>query len=425
MGVCVSKAGGSDPYLNVEILFSGQLASYKLTDHVGRGTYSFVRKATVLPNSWTRKLHCEELPPEFVAKVVIKLLPGTPDTYREVRARHHAIFGELKHADEARQNNPGPQADQRVAALQAKLKECQATLSVHIKSTPLDRIAVERKLLELAQHDALTKLFDWGEDEFQFYFVFPRYGLDLAAWLNSHTCAELDLVEACKGILEALGFLHSKRICHRDVKPANVMLRGKAPREGVVLGDLGLACVLENAVDFYSEQVGSEAFMAPEVFEGSGTFASDVWACGIALIRVWCGRFPPRKSPEVCQSPSSSRLDGTLRMSKQFSGLSLDRSLTMPGPVARTNNKDWQRSSGFRVVLPRKFVTGTSRSVSPGPSTRKTHVDFSDPVFDRFSARWQELLRLVVGPLEERPSALGSLELLMTWRKELVLSAAD
>mmetsp|Transcript_63729 Transcript_63729/g.170761 ORF Transcript_63729/g.170761 Transcript_63729/m.170761 type:complete len:448 (-) Transcript_63729:70-1413(-) len=431
MGVCVTKSG-SDPKSAVnDIVFAGHCASYRLTEQIGRGTYSFVRVASVLPNSWRKKKADDEVPDEIVAKVVVKHLPGTPDTYREVRAKHQSLVGELKKAHEARKKEPGPDADKKVANLQVSIKECQAILRVNIKSTPMDRITVELNNLELAQDSSLTRLFDWGEDEFQFYFIFPRYGLDLAVWPGDHNCTEPDLAEMCTGVLRGLKFLHSKRMCHRDVKPANILLTADAPREGVVLGDLGLACVLEPGIDQYSDQVGSEAFMAPEVFDGHGTFASDVWALGIAVVKVWIGRFPPRTTREMSKSASGLRLDmNQMRssISKQYSGLShdMDHSLTMHSPLVRSPidiggdaRGDPSRPLDCKVVPSKKSSGNLSRSPSPVPTNRKTQVDFADPMFEQFTSSWRQYLETILCPLVERPNASGALEMTVNWRSEL------
>lgn len=92
-------------------------------------------------------------------------------------------------------------------------------------------------------------------------------------------------------IAEALDYIHFRKLLHRDVKPANIMVS----REGEVkLMDFGIAKD-QTASDLtrVGMLVGSPSYLAPEVLtsEPAGP-QSDIWALGITLYELACGQKP-------------------------------------------------------------------------------------------------------------------------------------
>lgn len=97
-----------------------------------------------------------------------------------------------------------------------------------------------------------------------------------------------------RGVLAGLRAAHAEGVHHRDVKPANVMLR----RDGTpVLTDFGIA-TLRDATRLTSTGglVGSPEFIAPERIRGEeGNPASDLWSLGMLLYVAVEGRHPLRR----------------------------------------------------------------------------------------------------------------------------------
>jgi len=98
------------------------------------------------------------------------------------------------------------------------------------------------------------------------------------------------VIRLMRQMLEGLAFLHSKSICHRDVKPHNAMLVGKLSSEhvSVKLGDFGIAVRLPHG-RLLRDKTGSPAFMAPEMHLLPDKSAGydhkvDMWAIGAVMV---------------------------------------------------------------------------------------------------------------------------------------------
>lgn len=59
-------------------------------------------------------------------------------------------------------------------------------------------------------------------------------------------------------ILFALGYVHSKRILHRDIKTSNIFLNSNGT---VKLGDFGISKILEGTLEKAETMVGTPYYM--------------------------------------------------------------------------------------------------------------------------------------------------------------------
>ncbi|QDY81335.1 protein kinase [Streptomyces qinzhouensis] len=96
-------------------------------------------------------------------------------------------------------------------------------------------------------------------------------------------------------VLAALDAAHAAGIQHRDVKPANVLLR---PDGRPVLTDFGIAAIRESTVlTATGSIIGTPDYMAPERITGeSGGPVSDLWSLAMMLYVAVEGRHPLRRA---------------------------------------------------------------------------------------------------------------------------------
>lgn len=94
-------------------------------------------------------------------------------------------------------------------------------------------------------------------------------------------------------LMTALAALHERGVVHRDIKLANVILRG-GHWDRPVLIDFGLSKRLaDTSYTVGPGPVGTPPYMAPEVLRSEPARKSaDLWACGVVLYVLATGRFP-------------------------------------------------------------------------------------------------------------------------------------
>ncbi|MFC9893849.1 protein kinase [Nocardia sp. NPDC127579] len=101
-----------------------------------------------------------------------------------------------------------------------------------------------------------------------------------------------------RGVLAGLRAAHAVGVLHRDVKPANVMLREDG---SPVLTDFGIAAIDGlNGLTSTGHLVGSLEYVAPERLGGQeGLPASDLWSLGLVLYVAVEGFHPMRRETTV------------------------------------------------------------------------------------------------------------------------------
>ncbi|MEV0437427.1 serine/threonine-protein kinase [Streptomyces spectabilis] len=126
-------------------------------------------------------------------------------------------------------------------------------------------------------------------------------GRTLQDLLEERTLSPRDAARLGRQLLSALRVAHAAGVLHRDVKPANVLLR-EAPDPGAlpsaVLTDFGIAALQgSNPLTATGELIGSPEYIAPERVRGTGEGpAADLWSLGLILYAAVEGVSPLRRA---------------------------------------------------------------------------------------------------------------------------------
>lgn len=91
----------------------------------------------------------------------------------------------------------------------------------------------------------------------------------------------------------ALDAIHAHGICHRDVKPDNIIIRGQgSPAEAAVLLDFSIAIVKDanKTLHGVSRAAGTFAYMPPEQAVGHAEPSSDIYSLAKVTVEMLTGR---------------------------------------------------------------------------------------------------------------------------------------
>jgi len=106
-------------------------------------------------------------------------------------------------------------------------------------------------------------------------------------------------VQVMLQVLDALGRAHSLGIVHRDVKPANILLR---PDGRVMMTDFGISRIESVGITQIGTVIGTPSYMSPEQCRGDPVDGrSDIYSAGAVLYELLSGErpFAGRNATEV------------------------------------------------------------------------------------------------------------------------------
>lgn len=103
--------------------------------------------------------------------------------------------------------------------------------------------------------------------------------------------SEFDAARVARQMLDAVSYLHSQNICHRDLKLENWLYENPSQEAKLKLCDFGFGQIVEPSVQL-TATLGSLFYVAPEVLEGSYGLPCDMWSIGVIVYMLLSG-VPP------------------------------------------------------------------------------------------------------------------------------------
>lgn len=156
----------------------------------------------------------------------------------------------------------------------------------------LARFEREAKVVASLDHPNIVSVIDYGVVDGVPYIVMQFVeGVSLDSMLTGRAFPVLFAVRVLRQVAAALDYAHARNVVHRDVKPANVMIRS----DGVVmLTDFGIAKASDApGLTHGGMTLGTPAYMAPEICKGDpASPASDIYSLGVIAYEMLTGRRP-------------------------------------------------------------------------------------------------------------------------------------
>ena len=168
-----------------------------------------------------------------------------------------------------------------------------------------ERFMREARVAAALDHPNIVPLFDFGDTEALFLVMPYVSGGSLQDLLTRTPLPIGEVVTFGSQIADALEYAHQRKVVHRDVKPANMLLHADGR---LMLSDFGLAKVVNATHTLQAPRnrpdAGTPEYMAPEQVTGNSDSRSDIYGLGVVLYLLLTGRLPfsGSSSHEVMQA---------------------------------------------------------------------------------------------------------------------------
>lgn len=129
------------------------------------------------------------------------------------------------------------------------------------------------------------------EKTLKYTYLYMDYvrGIDLVDYIAENEVSVEMKKNIFKQLILAVKHMHDSGVYHRDIKPENIMITKTGK---VKLIDYGLSSTKRYA----NSICGTIEFMSPEMIQSQKLYdciKSDIWACGMVLYEMFCGRILP------------------------------------------------------------------------------------------------------------------------------------
>ena len=146
----------------------------------------------------------------------------------------------------------------------------------------------EIKIMFEINHEHIIKFLSYFEDSNYVYLVLPYCDKgNVEKLMKERNIDNKTKLNYIYSIIDAIAYLHQKKIMHRDIKPENILID---KHDQVFLSDFGIATyVNDNRRTF----CGSNDYMAPEIIQGKEYNEKvDIWSLGILIYELLTGEVP-------------------------------------------------------------------------------------------------------------------------------------
>ncbi len=263
------------------------------------------------------------------------------------------------------------------------------------------------------RHPGIVEVFGFGNDDGRHWFAMEHIDGESLQQCGARLREPRAAVDLAAQVADALQHAHAMGLVHRDVKPANVIVR---PDGSAVLTDFGLASdAALPSVTTDGSFLGTLDYASPEQAQGQKVDArSDVWSLGVMLFELLTGKRPFSK-PTAAATLRSILTDDAPDVRTLVPGASADLAAVLTRALEKRAD---QRYAGAAAMLADLRALQIGAPVSARhPTTRERMA--------RWARRepWRAATALVLLLLV--PIAAGSLGYLTANAPKIAAAEAD
>jgi serine/threonine-protein kinase len=162
------------------------------------------------------------------------------------------------------------------------------------------------------QHENIIPILDWGYKQKVLYYTMKKVdGPTLAELMRVQRLTPAESGEILAPLSNALDFIHSQGVMHRDVKPANILLESVDGHWHIYLSDFGLGKNLkrDKPLPMISRSMGTVEYMSPEsIAKHPADYRTDIYSLAAIAYEMLLGIKPPR----VKRNPNGNTIQDIL-----------------------------------------------------------------------------------------------------------------
>lgn len=255
----------------------------------------------------------------------------------------------------------------------------------------------ETMLLSTLNHPGLVTLHDAGLQEdgsgktTSFLVMELVDGLDLRKLLKSGPLPSEHVAQLGADLADALAYIHSQGVIHRDVKPANILMYHSGEHETRLypkLTDFGIARMVEATHSTaHGATIGTANYLSPEQAEGTAVEPrSDIYSLGLVLLECLTGEkaFPGPvveaavarllRDPEIPESLGADWGSILTRMTARDPQARPDSHEVAVALRALGSDKDDDGAMTLNLPAPSEPATDTPDVITGGVTTGNVHI---------------------------------------------------
>ncbi|HMH19418.1 MAG TPA: protein kinase [Burkholderiales bacterium] len=230
----------------------------------------------------------------------------------------------------------------------------------------VERFRHEAQAVGRLVHPRIVQIYDYGEDDEIAYIVMELVnGKTLHAHLSQEQGYEVrEVGEIIRQVLDGIGYAHSEKVVHRDMKLSNIMINSDGR---IKISDFGIARIDSSNLTQVGDVLGTPYCMAPEQFLGLEVNAlADLYSIGVIAYELLTGTKPfVGNAANVMQQVLNKRPIDPSRLNPKLSPL-MDRVLQKALAKKRDDRFQSARefSEEFRAAIEASLDLGAADRAS-------------------------------------------------------------